>query len=108
MATNDATSDRGEGVNKMTLGKALLKAKSIGVRKFRDKISRLIHAHEMFVVTEHGSPASVLLPYNDVLEIVDVLDELRDKDALKAVAEGRKAVGRGAKGVAAEKIFKAK
>ena len=90
----------------MTLGKALLKARTIGVRNFRNKLSRLIHTHEMFVVTEHGSPTSVLLPYNDVLEIVDILDELRDKDTLKAVAEGRKAVGRGVKGILASKIFK--
>jgi len=92
----------------MTLGNALLKAKSIGVRNFRDKVSRLIHTHEIFVVTEHGSPTSVLLPYDDVLEIVDVLDELRDKDALKAVAQGRKAIGRGVKGILASKILKKK
>lgn len=92
----------------MTLGKALLKARTIGVRNFRDKVSRLIHSHEMFVVTEHGSPTSVLLPYDDLLEIVDVLDELRDKYALRAVAQGRKAVSRGAKGVLVSKIFRKK
>jgi len=92
-------------VNRMTLGKALLRARSIGVRNFRNKVSKLIHTHEMFVVTEHGSPTSVLLPYDDVLEIADVLDELRDKDALKAVAQGRKTISRGVKGILASKIF---
>lgn len=95
-------------VNVMTLGKALLKARAIGIRKFRDKISRLIHAHEIFVVTDHGSPTSVLLPYDDVLEIVDVLDELRDKEVLDAVTKGRKAIRAGKKGVLASKVFKKK
>ena len=92
----------------MTLGKALLKARTIGVRNFRNKVSKLMRTHEMFVVTEHGSPTSVLLPYEDVLEIVDVLDELQDKGAIKAVARGRKAVRRGVKGVLASKALKKK
>lgn len=92
----------------MTFGNALLKAKTIGVRNFRDKVSSLIRTHQMFVVTEYGSPTSVLLPYNDALEIVDILDELRDKEYLKAVSQGRKAIGRGAKGILVSKIFKKK
>ena len=90
----------------MTLGKALLKARTVGVRNFRNKISRFIKSHEMFVVTEHGSPASVLLPYEDVLEIVDVLDELRDKKAVEAVLHGRKSVAKGVKGILAKTVFK--
>jgi len=89
----------------MTLSRALLKAKTIGVRKFRDRLSRLIHTHEMFIVTEHGSPTSVLLPYQDVLEIIDILDELRDKDAIAAVLKGRKAIRAGKKGILASKVF---
>ena len=86
--------------------RALLKARTIGVRKFRNKISRLIKSHEMCVVTEHGTPASVLLPYEDVLEIADVLDELKDKDALEAVARGRKSIAKGVKGILAKTVFK--
>ena len=92
----------------MNLGKALLKARSIGVRNFRDKVSSLMHSHEMFVVTEHGRPTSVFLPYDDALEIVDILYELRDKNTLKVVAQGRKAISRGTKGVLASKILKKK
>jgi len=92
----------------MTLARTLLKARTIGVRKFRDKVSKLIRSHEMFVVTEHGSPTSVFLPYDDILEIVDVLEELQDKETLKAVAKGRKSIKRGAKGILALKVFKKK
>lgn len=89
----------------MTIGTALLHAKSIGIRNFRDKISQLIKKHQIFIVTEHGSPASVLLPYEDMLEIVDILDELKDRRALKIIAEGRRAIRRGTKGILASKVF---
>ena len=60
----------------------------------------------MFVVTEHGQPTGVLLPYENILEIVDILDELRDKSTLKDIALGRKSISRGAKGILASTVFK--
>ena len=62
----------------MTISNALLKAKSVGVRRFRDGASRFIKKHEFLIITEHGAPESVLVPYNDIMEIVDVLEELED------------------------------
>ncbi len=82
----------------MTISNVLLKAKSVGVRNFRDSVSRFIGKHEMLIITEHGNPTSVLLPYNDILEIVDILEELEDKKVLKLVADGRRAIGKGVKG----------
>ncbi len=90
----------------MTISNALLRAKSIGVRKFRDSVSRLIRTHQFLVITERGTPASVLVPYNDILEIADVLEELEDKEVIKTIAEGRRAMRRGAKGISASTIFK--
>ena len=90
----------------MTISNALLRAKSIGVRKFRDSVSRLIRTHQFLVITERGTPASVLVPYNDILEIADVLEELEDKEVIKTIAEGRRAIHRGAKGILASAIFK--
>lgn len=89
----------------MTLANALLRAKSIGVRNFRDGISRFIKKHQLFIITEHGSPASVLLPYNDILELVDVLEELEDKETLKTIARGRKFIRKGAKGILVSRSF---
>ena len=90
----------------MTFERALLRARTIGVRKFRDNLSRFMRTNDMFVVTEHGNPTSVLLPYDDVMEIVDVLEELNDRDTVKLVAQGRRAISRGVKGISAEKVFK--
>jgi PHD/YefM family antitoxin component YafN of YafNO toxin-antitoxin module len=83
----------------MTASKALLRAKNVGVRNFRNGVSRFVREHAFLVITEHGRPESVLMPYNDMLEIVDVLEELEDRQALKTIAAGRKAIRRGAKGI---------
>lgn len=90
----------------MSIANVLLRAKSVGVRNFRDGVSRFIGKHEPFIITERGTPASVLLPYDDVLEIVDVLEELEDKETLKLVAQGRRAIRRGVKGIRASTSFK--
>lgn len=92
--------------DKMSISKTLLKARSIGIRNFRNSASKFIGKHQFLVITEHGTPASVLLPYNDVLEIVDILEELEDKKTLKAVTAGRRSIKKGAKGILAAKIFK--
>jgi PHD/YefM family antitoxin component YafN of YafNO toxin-antitoxin module len=90
----------------MTISNALLRAKSIGVRNFRDGASRFIRRHEFLIITERGAPASVLLPYNDVLEIVDILEELEDRKTVKTIAEGRRAIRKGAKGIPVSKALK--
>lgn len=89
----------------MTVAKALLKARSVGVRDFRDHASKIIKSHQFYIITDHGRPTRVLLPYNDILEIVDILDELQDKMALKTIAEGRRDIRKGARGVSVAKVF---
>ena len=90
----------------MTISNAILRAKSIGVRRFRDKASRFIGKHEFLIITARGAPASVLLPYNDILEIADILEELEDKKIVKTIAQGRISIHKGAKGILASKVLK--
>jgi prevent-host-death family protein len=90
----------------MTAANVLLKARNVGVRKFRNRASRFVKSHRILVITEHGKPTAVLMPYSDMLDIVDTLDELRDKNAIETIAEGRKAIASGAKGISVSKVFK--
>ena len=83
----------------MTLATALLRAPRIGAREFRNKACSFINMGRAYLITEHGHPAGVFLPYEDALELVDIVDELNDKKALKMVAEGRRAVRKSARGV---------
>ena len=89
----------------MVISNALLHAKSVGVRNFRNRVFKFIKRHDFLIVTEHGVPASVLLPYKDILEIADILEELEDKKIVKAIAEGRRAIRKGVKGVLASRVF---
>ena len=83
----------------MTLAKALLRAPRIGAREFRNKACSFINMGKAYLITEHGHPAGVFLPYEDALELVDVIEELNDRKTLKMIADGRRAIRKGARGI---------
>ena len=83
----------------MTLAAALLRAPRIGAREFRNKACSFIRRGKAYLVTEHGQPAGVFLPYEDAIELADIIDELNDKKLLKIIVEGRRAISRGARGI---------
>jgi len=83
----------------MTLSTTLLKAPRVGAREFRSKACSFIRAGKPYLVTEHGQPAGVFLPYADALELAEIIDELNDKSLLKTIAEGRRAIRSGSKGI---------
>ena len=89
----------------MTVAAALLRAKYIGVRDLRDHLSRRLKEKKAIVVTERGTPTKVILSYQDVVKLIEVLDELQDRAAIEAVQEGRKAVKAGAKGLPVSRLF---
>lgn len=89
----------------MTVATALLRAKYIGVRELREHLSKRLKEKKAIVVTEHGTPTKVILSYQDVVELIEVLDELQDRAAIEAVREGRKAVKAGAEGLPVSRLF---
>ena len=89
----------------MTVATALLNAKYIGVWELREHLSKRLKGSKVIVVTEHGTPTKVILAYQDVVEMIEVLDELRDKAAIRSVQEGRKAVRAGAEGIPVHRLF---
>ena len=90
----------------MSVAAVILGAKNVGVRNIKNHLCQFIRKQKTFVITEYGEPTSVLMPYNDVIELVDILDELQDSEVLKIVAEGRKTIKKGAKGILSSKVFK--
>ncbi len=90
----------------MSLAIALLHAPNIGVRKFKNHLSSYLNKAKTLIITDNGEPTSVVMPYDDVVELVDLIEELRDREVLELVTQGRKSISRGARGVSVNKVFK--
>lgn len=85
---------------------ALLKAEHIGVRELREHLSEELKRDAPLIVTEHGTPKKVILSYRDLLDLIDILDELRDRELLETIQGGRKAIRRGVKGIPVSRLFR--
>ncbi len=90
----------------MTLSAALLRAPRVGAREFRNKACAFIKAGKFYLVTEHGKPAGVFMPYEEALKLTEIIDELHDKALLKTIAAGRRAIRSGAKGISLKDALK--
>lgn len=90
----------------MVTSRALLKkAKSVGVREAQAKLSRLVESKSPAIITSHGIPKSFLISYDDMLEILEVLEELKDKRLIEEIARARKEYEEGLF-VPVERVFK--
>jgi len=90
----------------MTVATALLNARYIGVRELREHLSNRLKGNKVIVVTDHGTPTKVILSYRDMVELIEVMDELRDRAALQSVQEGRKAIRAGSEGIPVNRLFR--
>lgn len=89
----------------MSIATDLLKANHVGIRDIKEHLStRLLK--DILVITDRGTPVSVNLPYSDVLELVDIIDELTDLETVATIQEGRRTIQGGAKGIAVTHLFK--
>ncbi len=83
----------------MTTSLSLLRAPHVGVREFKENISSFLKKHKLLIVTDHGEPTRVVVPYNDMLEILDIIEEVNDVEIASLVKEGRQAIQAGSKGI---------
>ncbi len=88
----------------MSIATELLKAKHIGIRGLKNHLSKKF-LKSFLVITDRGTPVSVNLPYSDVLELADIIDELADLETIETIQEGRKAIKSGAKGIPVSNLF---
>ena len=83
----------------------LLKARHIGVRELKGTLTtRLLKAP--LVITDRGIPVSVSLPYSDILELIDILDEIGDTQTVETVLEAKEAIKAGGVGIPVSNLFK--
>ena len=83
----------------------LRNAKPVNVREAQAQLSKLIRSKSPSMVLSHGKPVSFLVPYEDMLDLVETLDELKDKKLLVEIERARTEYRQG-KQVPAERLFK--
>jgi antitoxin (DNA-binding transcriptional repressor) of toxin-antitoxin stability system len=88
----------------MTAASILRKAKPVNVREAQARLSQLIKSKSPSMVLSHGKPVSFLLPYEDMLYLLDTLQELKDT-TLQEIARARDEYASG-KEVPAERLFR--
>ena len=90
----------------MSIAANMLRATHMGVKDFRDHLAETLKRQDMLIVTQHGQPSKVVIDYEDMLELVDVIDELEDAATTRTVLEGRSAIKEGIKGISVNHLFK--
>jgi antitoxin (DNA-binding transcriptional repressor) of toxin-antitoxin stability system len=89
----------------MTASSLLRKAKPVNVREAQARLSQLIRSKAPSMVLSHGRPVSFLVPYEDMLDLLDKLEELKDTKLLREIARARTEYARG-EAVSAERLFR--
>jgi len=88
----------------MSIATDLLKANHVGIRDIKEHLSAQL-LKDILVITDRGIPVSVNLPYSDVLELVDILDEVADLETMAVVSEARGTIREGSKGIPVANLF---
>jgi len=73
----------------------MLHATHMGVRELKNNLPGVLHSKKPVVATEHGKPTYFLLPYDEMVEIMEMLEEARDAEVVSLVREGRVAYAKG-------------
>ena len=83
----------------------ILKAPHVGIKDLKEGLSGYLKEEGPLVVTDRGTPTKVILPYAEMIELLEILEEIADKETMSAVKKGRKAIKSGAKGVPVSHLF---
>lgn len=89
----------------MSASNLLRNAKPVNVREAQAQLSKLIRSKSPSMVLSHGKPVSFLVPYEDFLDLVETLDELKDKKLLGEIEKARAEYNQ-SKSVSVERLFK--
>ena len=89
----------------MSIATDLLKTRHVGIRDLKEHLTTEL-LHKPLIITDRGTPVSVNVPYSEMMEFLDILNEIEDTETVLTVQEGRKAIKAGAKGIPVSRLFK--
>ncbi|MEK9149728.1 MAG: type II toxin-antitoxin system Phd/YefM family antitoxin [Candidatus Desantisbacteria bacterium] len=90
----------------MGIASSLLKVEHVGIRNLKTNLSRFLNEEKPYVITDHGKPKQVIIPYGEMMELVDMFDELSDPGLLETIREGRVSIERGERGIPVANLWK--
>ncbi len=69
--------------------------KYVGIRELRENLADVLKSRQTYFVTDHGKPVKAMVPYEVLLELLEMIEELKDKSLIQEVAQGRKEYQKG-------------
>ena len=63
--------------------------------KFSEMVDRVEHTHDRIIVTRNGRPAAVMISPDDLASLEDTLELLSDPDAMRELADAKRAAADG-------------
>ena len=89
----------------MTTATQLLKAPRFGIKDFKTHLSERIKSRRAMVLLDRGEPKKVIIEYNELIEMIEWIDDLQDKELIQLLHEGRAAIDRGGPGISVKDSF---
>ena len=83
----------------MNLSTEVLKSEHLGIKDLKIGLNKL-KLSKWFIATSDNKPISVNVPYNDFLEMMELIDDLQDNHLVQSIKEGRNAIAKNSKGFA--------
>lgn len=85
---------------------AILRAEHLGIKEFKTHICQILKANKPQIITDHGRPRQFVIPYEEMIEIVEVLEELSDPEFLKEIQQARKFCKKNKESIPASKLWR--
>ena len=89
----------------MTTATELLKAPRFGIKDFKTHISERIRSRRAMVLLDRGEPKKVIIEYNELIEMIELIDDLQDKGLIQLVHEASVAIQREDPGISVKDSF---
>ncbi len=83
----------------------MLRAQHVGIKDLKNRLSMLFKTHKPIVATDRGRPIYLLIPYDEMVELLEMLEEAKDEEFVRMVQSGRKEYVKG-KWRSARKLWK--
>lgn len=75
----------------MTNALELLRAPHLGIKDFKTHLSARIKTRHPVILMDRGKPKKVVVDYAEFIALIELVEEIQDKDLVRLVREGRDA-----------------